>query len=53
MVSFREAFALSAAEVNEFTPPGTVRILGQFKPISSPALAAPTSKASLRLKLAN
>ncbi|KAK3897628.1 major facilitator superfamily domain-containing protein [Staphylotrichum tortipilum] len=27
MKSFREAFALSAAEVDELTPPGTVRIL--------------------------
>ena len=44
MVSFREAFALSAAEVNECTPPGTVRILGQSKRISSPASAAPTRK---------
>jgi hypothetical protein len=44
MVSFREAFALSAAEVDEFTPPGTVRILGQSERISSPASAAPTQK---------
>jgi hypothetical protein len=29
MKAFREAFALSAAEVDERTPPGTVRILSQ------------------------
>jgi len=28
MKAFRDAFALSAAEVDELTPPGTVRILG-------------------------
>jgi hypothetical protein len=29
MKAFRDAFALSAAEVDERTPPGTVRILSQ------------------------
>jgi hypothetical protein len=28
MPSLREAFALSAAQVDELTPPGTVRIVG-------------------------